>query len=278
MRRHRRVSSSRAFVVAVVCVLGALLVASCSDGDSPDARLTSTPAEAAPSPTATPQGGGALPLESYQYLATVKVKERGPRGKGKEVVFTTWGLYQAPDRHSFTYALKLGGEKPIVHRAVIIGDEAWMRTNKKEWQEVPADDPELESLLATAFTSKRPDFLGGPGFEEVRESARRLPSQEDAVNGVPADHYQVGTAGWEFMDSFLAEERGSGAVSDFNWELWLAKDGGWPVRLVATAKVQRNMPVVNVLGLTAPADWQFRIEVSQPNDPSLVITPPLRGA
>lgn len=274
MHKNQRTSVYRAVAAITGGLLLALIMAACADDSSSDTSPTPMPTAAAPSATSTPQSGSALPLDRYHYEATITLREHRANGKGKEVIFRTQGRFQAPDRHAFTYTLRLGGEVTEARSAVLIGDDAWFRRGERPWQKILPDDPQLADLLDTAFSPESPEFLGGPEFEEVRASVRRLVSTEESANGVPADHYRVGEAGWEFFGMFMARGGGPGGGGDLDWELWLAQDGGWPVRLLASARIDGEIGAFNELGLKAPVDTEFRIDISRPNDPALVVLAP----
>ncbi len=256
-------------------LLLALLIVACGEDGGRDSTPTAAATETPLSPTPTAQNGSALPLERYHYVATLTLREQS--GKGSEVVITTRGRFQSPDRHAFTYTIRLEGEAPAKRSAVLIGGEAWFRRGENPWQKITPDDPQLTELVTSAFSPVRPNFLGGPQFQQVRDSVLYLPSTEEPVNGVPASHYRVGAAGREFFETFLSYDSIMGSIDEMNWDLWLAKDGGWPVRLLATTTVVRDIKILKELGLKTPARWELRIDISRPNDPALVILAPERG-
>ncbi|OGO51324.1 MAG: hypothetical protein A2148_10475 [Chloroflexi bacterium RBG_16_68_14] len=246
-----------------------LLLAGCGgDGDSGPAPLPTVSA------TPTAEGVGALRLERFHYVAAVTLREGG--GEASEIVVSTEGDFQSPGRHAFTYTTRIGSDT-IQRSVVLIDEEAWLREGDEPWRKATADDPELAELLSVAFSTVRPHFLGGPEFERVRESVRRLPSTEESVNDVPTDYYQVGSPGREFFEAFLAEEQLLRNAQDFRWELWLARDGAWPVRLLASAAITADLPILQELDLQPPTSWELRIDISRPNDPTLTVAPPEEG-
>ena len=240
-----------------------------SDGQpAAEAQIEAAPtAEATVAPTATP----VLQLHRFQYTATLTLREEKLEGEAVEVVVSTDGSFQSPDRHSFTYTTQLTNGQ-IAESAVLIGGDAWLRRNDEPWHKTLRDDADVARVLSTAFSAVRPTFLGGDGFAEMRESVQRLtPVQEDA-NGVPADHYVVGTEGRKFFRDFLADPAAAG--QDINWELWLAREAGWPVRLLISGRLQTDPGILEKLGLAAPATWELRIDISRPNDPALTVQAP----
>ncbi len=254
-----------AAAVAAGCVVLLALVAGCGGGAGGS--------KGAGAPTAGP----ALPLERFSYLATLTLREVRPDGEAREVVISTEGSFQSPDRHAFTYTTKAGGGV-LRQSAVLIGDQAWLRRGEEPWRSLVRDDSQVATLLSSAFSAVRPQFLGGPELERARQSVRRLPSTEESVNGVAADHYQVGAAGKEFFGALLERAEFLESVSDVSWDLWLASDGGWPVRLLANATITADLPVLGEFGLTPPASWELRVDVSRPNDPTLAVVAPEGGS
>lgn len=255
-------------LVALALVLTAgLLGFACDDGGG-DAGP--------PVPTATPTPPPleeTLPLERFGYTATLTLREFGPASEAGEIVVSTEGTFQSPDRHAFTYSTRSGGAS-LTESAVIIGDQVWIRRGDEAWREVPGGDEQTSELLSSAYTSFEPNFLSGAEFDEVRENVRHLPSAEEVVNGVLSNHHQVGQAGLAFLEAFLGGGGLSRDVEDLSWELWLAQDGGWPVRLLAKATITSDLKILGDLNLSAPTSWVLRIDVSRPNDPTLTVRAP----
>ncbi len=272
---HRTFCLSRTRIAGVLAgvLLPALLLASCGGSTestptpSPTAQVTATP---------TAQNGSALPLERFHYVASLTIREKNPDGDPAEVAVSTEGDFQAPDRHAFTYTTQLG-DVTIKESVVIIGLLAWLRVGDEPWREANVADQQVTDLLAVAFSAIRPGFLDGPEFDSVRENVRHLPSTEENVNGVPADRYEVGSPGQEYFQSFLASQQLLQGVQDLKWVLWLAQDGAWPVRLLASATVTTSSELLENLGLSAPTTWEMRVDISRPNDPSLVVVEPAPG-
>ena len=263
--------SSRTAALVGGLLLAALLLGCGSNGD-PEPRPTSTALPPMPPPP-TAQGNSALPLERFHFVVVLTLKEESPEGEINEVVISTEGDFESPDRHAFTHSAQLGDE--VVSRSiVIIGEQVWLRPSDEGWREATRYAPQVTELLATAFSPVRPGFLGGQQFLLVQESVRRLPSAEDPVNGVPANHYQVTSTGQEFFETFLAEEQLAQDVRDLRWDLWLAEDGAWPVRLLASATVISDIEALGELELQAPVSWELSIEISRPNDPAVTVAPP----
>jgi hypothetical protein len=251
--------------------VASLLAACGGDSDAQpaaDAQLeAAATSEATAGPTATP----VLQLHRFQYTATLTLREERLEGEAMEVIVSTDGSFQGPDRHAFTYTTKLANGQ-VAESAVLIGADAWLRTNDEPWRKTARDDAEVTRVLSTAFSAVRPSFLGGDGFAEMRESVQRLTPTEDDANGIPADHYVVSAEGRRFFQDFLADPTATG--QDISWELWLAREGAWPVRLLVSGRLQTDTGILEKLGLAAPATWELRIEISRPNDPALTVQAP----
>ena len=254
-----------------LAVLVALLAfaASCDDDAAPPRDVVEAPTS---TPVEEPAGIGALPLDRFIYEASLTLREGGGEG-ARELFVSTRGIYVAPDRHSFTYRTQLG-DGEAEERLVMIGDDVWYRAGDGAWQPRDLEDQQIVDLLAVAFTALRPDFLGGPEFERVRANIIGLPSNEEFVNAIRTFHYEVGLEGRQFLDVLEVGEEGLRAAEDLTWDLWLARDGSWPVRLQATGTVAVDITVLQTLELDAPTQWVIRIDIENPNDPALAIEPP----
>jgi hypothetical protein len=252
---------------AAACTGGLLLLllAACGGAGGPRLEL--------PTPVPTGQESSLLDLERFHYLASLTLTGNGPDGAPVPIVVSTEGDFQSPDHHAFTYSTQLQGAA-FSESAVVIGDKIWLRHGADPWQEGTLADVQTQQLLATAFSPIRPNFLGGPEWRSVRETVRRLPAAPEFVNDVRADHYQVGPEGAQYLASFLAQQDIFQQVQDLHWDIWLAEDGDWPVRLLAAGTVTSDLAILQELGLSVPVKWELRIDISRPNDPNLVVTAP----
>ena len=241
-----------------------LVLPSCGDGGYESRSATPTPTAAAES---------VLDLSRFHYAATLTLRSTNADGGPNEIVVATEGDFQAPDRHAFTYRTQLRGVT-IAESAVVIGDKVWLRSADGPWREAAPNEPQATELFSVAFSPIRPGFLGGPDFRRAQESVRRLPTTQEFINEVRAYHYGVGAEGQAYFQSFLAHEQFLQQVQDASWEIWLAKDGAWPVRLLASGTVTADLQILQELDLKAPTHWELRIDISRPNDPELVVAAP----
>ena len=280
MRGMLRVGAYR-FAATLAAAAGGLLLlvllSACSGESGVDpapSPSTVEPAASGTAPAATAVGAGAIPLERFHYVASLTMVGAASGGDSNELFVSTEGDFQSPDRHAFTYTTQLG-DGELIERVVIIGERAWYRRADDGWRETTPDDPAIVALLDAAYTSVQPQFLGGPEFERVRVNVLNLPSTQEFINAVRADHYLVDAEGQAFIQSFLGGRRDLYDVDDLAWDLWLATDGAWPVRLLMSGTVVDDVEILEQLDLQAPATWELRVDVSRPNDPALVVEAPL---
>ncbi len=264
----------RAYVLAVFLAGLLLVVGACRESKSDVAPRSIT---ALPTDTPEPDGPGvgAVPLERFTYEASLTLRSGGGED-ALELFVTTKGTFVGPDSHAFTYRTQLG-EGEMEQRLVMIGDEAWYRSGEGAWEMTTPDDKRVVALLEVAFSAMHPDFLGGAEFNRVRSNVLSLPSTEEFVNSIRAYHYEVGVEGRQYLEALQVGEEGLRAASDLEWDLWLARDGSWPVRLQATGTVVVDLTILQTLELKAPTQWEIRIDVARPNDEDLQIAPPETG-
>ncbi|MEX2159074.1 MAG: hypothetical protein WEB04_06680 [Dehalococcoidia bacterium] len=258
-------SSKPAAALGLLVMAAVALSAACGSDDSSGSK----------SSTAVPTVPAAIGLDSFHYVASLTLRESDPGGA--QITVSTEGDYQAPDRHSFTFLTGLGTTS-IRTSAVVIGSDVWLRQGDDAWRKTALNDPQVGTLIRSAFSTIRPQFLGGPEFEQVRENVRRLPSNQEFVNDVPTVHYRVEASANDLIAAFI--EGGAGLVENvrgLRWELWLARDGEWPVRILAAGTVESDLPLLTELGLATPTQWELRVDITRPNDATLAVEAPPEG-
>src|SRR3990172_2497853 len=149
--REVRLLLSRATFVLAGALFLSLALAACSDGNEP--------APLPPAATPTAEEESVLPLERFHYVASLTLREVPP-GDADEVVVSTEGDFQAPDRHALTYSIQRG-DAAVSKSAVLVGERAWFREQDAPWQATTPDDPAVAELLSVAFSGVRPGLLGG---------------------------------------------------------------------------------------------------------------------
>ena len=242
------------------------LLAGCSgDGGPKGPKATPTP---------SPEPSGLTDLDRYHYVTTLTLHGSRPDGSGNDISVTTEGDFQKPDRTSFTYTTTLPGVA-TQQSAIILGDQIWIRNGNDPWRESSLDDPQVSRLLGVTFSPINPSFLGGPEFRAARDSVRRLPASLEFVNELRAYHYPIGQAGMQYFQQLLVQGPITLDLQDMKWDVWLAQDGAWPVRLQATATIKNELPILQELDLKAPTDWGLRIDISKPNDANIIVRAPV---
>ena len=63
-------------------------------------------------------------------------------------------------------------------------------------------------------------------------------------------------------------------IQEIAWDLWLAQDGAWPVRLLGSTTIISDIEMLQGLEMEAPVHWEMRIDISRPNDPAVVVVMP----
>jgi len=272
-------ATQRSIRVAAALLGGLLLFSAACGGTSETATRSSPPesqsvlaeGQADASSLATPMPGPtALPLQRYRYDATLTLTEE--RRSGEVVSVGTTGRFVSPDRHAMIYMMELADGSEIEQRLVAIGPRVWIKAGPR-WRLTSMRDRQVLDLIETAFSPLRSEFLTRESLTAVQDSVQDLYGSPETVNGVRALHYRVDSAGADLLKTFLPPDAFSTARA-VAWDLWLARDGGWPVRIQGTFAIPKRTELLNGLGLRAPARWKLVIDVSTPNDPSLMIYPP----
>jgi hypothetical protein len=156
----------------------------------------------------------------------------------------------------------------------VVGEQVWFRNGQDPWTAAAPGDAQAERLLSVTFSPINPGFLGGEEFRQARESVQRLQGILEFVNEVRAYHYIVGPEGLQYFQDFLVQEPVTLELQDQRWDVWLAQDGAWPVRIETTGIVLNDIPILQQLDFKAPTTWTLRIDVSRPNDPAIAVEPP----
>jgi hypothetical protein len=262
----------RSLRIAAALVGGLLLLATIACDAAPEQTAESAAPESVvaeatlPAPTVEPAD-----IDRYRYAATLTLSEQ--RRSADVVRVSTAGRFAAPDRHAIIFKMELVDGTELEQRLVVIGSRYWFKAGGPRWDQTDMKDPRVVELLGSAFSPLRSDFLGSSGLARVQKGVSELQGTPQTVNGVKTLHYTVRAAGKDFIETFLPPGTVSPA-QDVEWDIWLAEDGRWPVRVQATFNIRHATHLLDGLGLQAPTRWELRIDVSTPNDPDLMIYPP----
>lgn len=218
----------------------------CGDDDDDDKGEKAT-ATATASPRATERAGGQqggragniADLKSFEYQMTITgladlVGALGAApgaGAPPSGEFKVKGAYKAPDRASFT--MTIAGQELS---SVVIGKDQWVKIGGTWLGPTPADGDAKDSVLAIAFWDK--------GFQTEGADIRCPDAKSEKVNGVDAQRCTLDTKDIRKLAEALGEDADFGELKDFKLDVWLAKDGGYPVRFEFTAVDSKtNKPI-----------------------------------
>jgi hypothetical protein len=166
------------------------------------------------------------------------------------------GAFVAPDRSQTNVTAHLG-DLELHEETIAVGDRTWVKAGES-WVE---DEPQfrLGDLSPSAFLE---DF--DPG------EFRLLTPTEETVNAIPSHRYSIDRADIESLRGLSALLGGGESLEDlpeqFNIDLWLARDGGWPVRITMTAR--------GSIDGDEEISLDFSLDVTDANNPIIVIEPP----
>ncbi|MGQ9571808.1 MAG: hypothetical protein ACUVV3_01250 [Dehalococcoidia bacterium] len=205
--------------------------------------VTATPATAetaTPVATLTPSGEGVTPgslanLDSYRYTMKMEVKGLGtflpeslggltgeePTSMPETVEMVVSGAYVAPDKAEANMRIS-GLDVAVV--MTIIGDQQWIRMGDMVMGPMEFEGDLSDMSLAYAMWGD---------FSEEAGQLTCASEKRETVNSVPSRYCGIDQATFEQLASLFGGTEEMGNIDDLNLEMWLAEDGGWPVRVVA---------------------------------------------
>ena len=181
-------------------------------------------------------------LDSYQFSETMSGSEFGAQASSDSSGTTILGtVINKPDKREW---INFAGSQFIV-----IGDQEWMSSDGTTWVSA--------GTAASAFDAYLPGKLYATWFDAF--SSGYQAAGDDTQNGIACTHYK-GDSSISTMYSALAGVQGT-----FTADLWVAKDGGYPVK--------------GVLGVSASAGGQggsfgYTLDVTHVNDASNTVAEP----
>ena len=268
------------YLAALLIVMSAIIVSACggggkekeaATGEAPEAAATAaatttaTRTTTAANPSATPEEEATAvasgPAEAFAKLKSYRMNMRLVlEGTATEtpgaLALDIEGAFVAPDR-SQTHVNARVGELQLEEESISVSGQTWVKTGDN-WVE---GEPEFQLG----------DFSPGSLLEELGpEQLRLLKPSNETVNGVDSLRYDIDQADVETLRSLGALFGQDGGLEnlpgEFNFSLWLAEDGGWPVRITMTAR-----------GSTDGGDemsMDFSVDVTDVNDAGIKIEPP----
>ncbi len=208
-------------------------------------------------------------IQSYRYTITLKLKSPAfqsatgstpsePLSAFAEALTALFadmrldGAYVAPDRSQAV--LRFQNEE-LELRA--IRDQSWVRVGTV-WQE-QGSSPEPGTLLT-------PRAVCEELVQELAQPLGEADSQPQTVNGIKTDRYRLDEADLKGLPELLGTSAGSALPNRFAVDVWLAREGRWPVRLQITAADTNEQG--------QPASLDLFMEFQDINDPTIRIEPP----
>jgi hypothetical protein len=272
-RRPLRASASGRFslryLAAALVLLGAIILSACGGGgkdeetakdEAPAAATAGATAEATAPATATGVTTG--PAEAFAELKSYRVNMRlvmegDATATPGAMALDLEGSYVAPDRSQVHVNAHLG-ELALEEESITVGAQSWVKTGDT-WVE---GKPQFQLG----------DLSPGTLLQELQpEQLRLLKPSKETVNGVNSLRYSIDRADVETLRSLgalLGQDASLDNLPDqFNVDLWLAEDGGWPVRLTMTAHGATNAG--------GEMNLDFSLDVTNVNDPGVKVEPPV---
>jgi hypothetical protein len=238
------------------------------------ATSTPTATGTASSPTATTTATTAkTPTASATALATVAAAVWPPDALSSfhyraettllDFSMTSEGDFKAPDRLTCVIGADAFGQSVTLAELVVIGNDAWMKADDT-WTAVPATDANVVENLKQC--------PGSPLFWEavkVPSDLSGVQGQVETVNGVQAVRLSLENlvTGLPILGLGVPGLEG---VTVYDFDMWLARDGGWVVRI----KYDIGLPSDSSDGGGGELRVQMQVDVTQPNEPSINVEPP----
>jgi hypothetical protein len=200
-----------------------------------------SPAFEQPAQGTTPSGTPAPPLSAFAGAL--------------EALFSDLkleGAFRAPDRTQVVMRFKT---EELELREV--GDKSWIRVGAT-WQQ---QDP------AQAGTILTPDVVCKDIVEEIAPSLAKVDAERETINNIDADHFRLDKADITRFPDLLGAGPETDLPDKFQVDVWLAREGRFPVRLDIGAEDTDAQG--NPIGLS------LFMEFRDLNDPGIAIDPPV---
>jgi hypothetical protein len=253
------------YLAAALILLGAIVLSACGGGAKQEqaagekapqgaATVAATPEEAAPEVTTAPAEAFAK-LKSYRV--NMRFALQGTAAEAPEALaMGIEGAFVAPDRSQIHVNAHVG-EVELEEESITVGEQSWVKAGEN-WVEGQPEFP-LSDLSPGSL-------LEGLGAEQLR----LLKPSKETTNGVDCLRYSINQADVETLrglGALLGQDGGlENLPEEFNVGLWLAEDGGWPVRVTMTAR--------GVMDGGEEMSLNFSLDVTDANDPDIRIEPP----
>jgi len=212
---------------------------SAAEEGTPAAAVTPTVTEegspaATPSPSEAALAPGSLTgLDSYRYSMKMELEGlqsllteqmaaipgQDPTAAAEALELEINGAFVAPDKAESRMRIS-GVDDELV--LVVIGNQQWVQLGDMAIgpMEASGDVSELDFALMM--------------WEEFSEEAGGLTcasEKKETVNDVSTNYCGIDKATFEQLSSLFGGTEEMGDIDEMSLEMWLAEDGGWPVRL-----------------------------------------------
>jgi len=248
----------------VLILLGALVLSACGGGGKEE-QAAEDKAPGAAAVVGTPEPGAAVvttapadafaKLQSYRVIMHFVLEDTATETPGT-LSLDLEGSYVAPDRSQIRVSAHQG-DLQLEEESIAIGGQTWVKTGGT-WVE-----GEAEFQLSDFSPAS---LLGELGPEQLR----LLKPSKETINGVDTLRYNVGRADIETLralGSLLDQDGGlENLPEEFNVGLWLAEDGGWPVRITMTTRGATNSG--------EEVNLDFSMDITDVNNPGIQIEAP----
>lgn len=237
------------FPVLLTMLALAAVFAACGDDDDASSPETAATRQSGESTAAASSGGSDRGLignlRSFEYemsfsgMADLIGSVGGGTGSAPNAAdVKITGAYKSPDRSTFT--MNLGGQELT---NIIIGAQQWVKIGTTWVGPTPAGESAKDSVLAIA--------LWDEGFKSNAPDFRCPDAKVEKVNGVDARQCSMDEKTIRQLASAFGEDNLDLAeMKDSKFDIWLAKDGDFPVRFRFTATDrQTNKPIAVVMDL-----------------------------
>ena len=163
------------------------------------------------------------------------------------------GAFLAPDK---TQAVLRFKDEELELREV--GARSWIRVGSNWEEQDPAAD---EDTILT------PDVVCRDIVHEIAPSLANSESERETINGIETDHYRLDKADIKRLPELLGAGPETELPDRFQVDVWLAREGRFPVRLDIGAEDTDEQG--NPIGLS------LYMEFRDLNDPGISIEPPV---
>ena len=139
-----------------------------------------------------------------------------------------------------------------------IEDKSWVRIGAT-WHE-----QDLEGEQSGLLT---PEAVCQDTVSDLVSNLRGVGAQQETINGIETDHYRLDEADLKNLPGLLGTGGTTNLPQRFRVDLWLARDGRWPVRLQVAAADKDDSG--------EPTGLELFMEFRDINNPDIAIDPPV---